>query len=596
MDFNFLIARFILTMLLYNSNNIKACAKLICCRLVPTGDFDARCECGPYHLRCISTYPSKVLTERVNVDSTHLTACNSNNYITKLNIEFDEFDTNVHIHTNIFTDVSELDTIFLVNVNTGGKLPNVANLLKLREITIQNSNLIQVNNLEDLCKNENNLLHKIDFSINELTEQASSGSFDYCTRVNLLDLSYNKISSLENLFGKRINLKILNLASNRIESLNEFDFKHLPELTELTLSKNMLNYMHRNAFESLTKLKRLYLDKNNLRSLPVNSVIFETLKEFSVQDNPNLIDFPNAHAFKSLSKLTVHYSYHCCSFRILKTKNVAKQQISNTTNRKQVDDIIIAQKYNGENADVELEKDSHESVVTKIISSNDVSCMPDPDTFQPCENLLEDVWLSIAVWVISTLGILSNMCVIVHNVMYMICYYQMNDSVKVSTYLLSNLAVADLLMSIFLLFIAVKDAESRHNFFQSALMWQRSFRCNLAGFLGIASSVSSALCLAFITFERYYGITYSINYNKRVNIRVAVVITFCIWVASFFVASMPLFKINSYSAYAVILKCIVILFYSDFIVLRILALFCLQSKIKYNGIHFSSRKIGIGHF
>ncbi len=180
-------------------------------------------------------------------------------------------------------------------------------------------------------------------------------------------------------------------------------------------------------------------------------------------------------------------------------------------------------------------------------------CTPMPDVLTPCENLLEDWWLRVAVWLVSLMGILSNCCVIAYNVMYGVFYYYNNSDVNVSTFLLTNLATADSLMSVYLLFIAVKDSSSRDSFGKSALAWQRSFTCNLAGFLSIVSSVSSALCLVFITFERYYSIKHSTDYNKRLRFKGALLITVVIWMVSFFAATLPLLNLNSYSAYAICL-------------------------------------------
>ena len=108
-------------------------------------------------------------------------------------------------------------------------------------------------------------------------------------------------------------------------------------------------------------------------------------------------------------------------------------------------------------------------------------------------------------------------------------------------------------MSVYLLFIASKDSTSRSNFEQSALIWQRSVSCNLAGFLAIVSYVSSSLCLALITFERYYAIKNSIDLNKRVKFRTALVSIGLIWSIAIYVASLPLFSLNNYSAYAICL-------------------------------------------
>jgi hypothetical protein len=125
----------------------------------------------------------------------------------------------------------------------------------------------------------------------------------------------------------------------------------------------------------------------------------------------------------------------------------------------------------------------------------------------PCENLLETLFLRISVWLVSMAGLLANTSAIVYNLFYSWAFYSSTRELNVPTFLLTNLAFADSLMSIYLSFIAVKDMSSRDKFAQSALEWQQSRGCSVAGFLGIVSALASAFCLAFITFERFYIFT-----------------------------------------------------------------------------------------
>jgi hypothetical protein len=59
--------------------------------------------------------------------------------------------------------------------------------------------------------------------------------------------------------------------------------------------------------------------------------------------------------------------------------------------------------------------------------------------------------------------------------------------------------------------------------------------------------------LAFITFERYYVLKNSLDYSKRLSIRFVTLITALIWIASLLAATLPLFDLNNYSAYAICL-------------------------------------------
>lgn len=59
--------------------------------------------------------------------------------------------------------------------------------------------------------------------------------------------------------------------------------------------------------------------------------------------------------------------------------------------------------------------------------------------------------------------------------------------------------------------------------------------------------------MVFITFERYYAIKNSINFNKRISFRQALFVCFFIWLISFTFSFLPLIDINSYSKYAICL-------------------------------------------
>lgn len=138
--------------------------------------------------------------------------------------------------------------------------------------------------------------------------------------------------------------------------------------------------------------------------------------------------------------------------------------------------------------------------------STTIKCLPLPDAFMPCENLLETFWLRLAVWFISSAGVLANSSAIIYNLVNTWFYYRSTHDLNVPTYLLTHLSCADMLMAIYLAFIAIKDMNSRDKFAQSALEWQRSNGCSVAGFLGVVSALSSAFSLAFITFERLHCI------------------------------------------------------------------------------------------
>lgn len=87
--------------------------------------------------------------------------------------------------------------------------------------------------------------------------------------VEVIDLSNNQFDSIFDLIVNFQNLRILNLAYNRIETnLDQFMFKSLYNLTYLNLSNNKINYLEENTFSFTSQLKVLDLSSNELTNIP----------------------------------------------------------------------------------------------------------------------------------------------------------------------------------------------------------------------------------------------------------------------------------------------------------------------------------------
>jgi Leucine-rich repeat (LRR) protein len=225
-------------------------------------------------------------------------------------IDFDPYSVNLRVKHNAFYKLVNLQVLFMTNIVELNKMPNLENSMDVREITIQDSGLKQVST--EFCARKKHL-QKIDLSFNELSDLKCV--FDECEGLKMLDLSYNKIKSLSEVFNDNAsNLMILNLDNNLIEEIGQQNLANLAELTEISLAKNKIESIDRNAFDGLKKLTKLNLAKNNLHELPATSIAYVSLKQFNVKENSKLLNFPDSSQFKSLQSLEVHYSYHCCPF------------------------------------------------------------------------------------------------------------------------------------------------------------------------------------------------------------------------------------------------------------------------------------------
>jgi hypothetical protein len=94
-----------------------------------------------------------------------------------------------------------------------------------------------------------------------------------------------------------------------------------------------------------------------------------------------------------------------------------------------------------------------------------VTCYPLPDAFNPCEDIMGNWWLRCAVWMVVITTFVGNLSVLL---VLLSCRFRMT----VPKFLMCNLALADLVMGIYLALIASMDARSIGAYFNHAIEWQ----------------------------------------------------------------------------------------------------------------------------
>lgn len=171
---------------------------------------------------------------------------------------------------------------------------------------------------------------------------------------------------------------------------------------------------------------------------------------------------------------------------------------------------------------------------------HDVQCEPGPDAFNPCEDIMGNIALRVAVWVVVVTAVVGNLAV-------MIVLISSKFKMTVSKFLMVNLALADLCMGLYLLIIAAMDLHTIGDYFNYAIDWQNGPGCKVAGFLTVFASELSIFTLTVITSERWYAITYAIHLNKRLKLSMAMKIMVGGWTYSIAMATLPLVGVSSYS-------------------------------------------------
>lgn len=193
-----------------------------------------------------------------------------------------------------------------------------------------------------------------------------------------------------------------------------------------------------------------------------------------------------------------------------------------------------------------------------------VQCRPQPSAFMPCRDLFDTWWLRVGVWCVFVLAFAGNFLVIVvlgsvrqsssasalTSIMWLA---HSKRHIDVPRFLVINLAVADLLMAIYLGVLAFVDLSTLGEFKVFAIKWQHSSGCKAAGFLGVLSSELSVFILAIITLERNYAITNAVHLNRRLSLQKAALIMLFGYTFALGMAVLPLQGVNDYTKYSICL-------------------------------------------
>lgn len=96
----------------------------------------------------------------------------------------------------------------------------------------------------------------------------------------------------------------------------------------------------------------------------------------------------------------------------------------------------------------------------------DIKCYPEPDAFNPCEDVMGNILLRVSVWLVVVAAVLANFIV-------MLVLMSGQFTMNVSKFLMCNLAFADFCMGLYLLIIAVIDLHTIGHYYNYAIDWQQ---------------------------------------------------------------------------------------------------------------------------
>ncbi|XP_030838155.1 G-protein coupled receptor GRL101-like isoform X2 [Strongylocentrotus purpuratus] len=369
-------------------------------------------------------------------------------------------------------------------------------------------------------------------------------------------LSGNGISAIgQRVFENMTSLRTLDLSGNKISALSRGSFQGMPRLQNLYLHSNKISVVHRDYFSDLKNLVWLDLGHNKLES--ISSGTFQDLGNITdlILRN-NSISMIETGAFSGLDKITgISFtdnkltelrkgmldglsSVEWISFRRNPLSYIEPGTFDNTNKIQNLQLVEVQLNH--------LEPDMFRGIESiQYLSTDDyrLCCLFDSadqcsqasmSSLDSCTRLMPNNVLRIAMWVLGFGALFGNTMVI-----FIRCRKKRSNTRNhAQVFFISNLAIADWFMGIFMIIIASADTYYGEYYFLKAPHWRSSGLCRFAGALAILSSESSVFFLTIITVDRFLSVVFPFSRFKfhSESARVCVGIT---WVITIIISLGP---------------------------------------------------------
>ncbi|XP_066036474.1 lutropin-choriogonadotropic hormone receptor isoform X4 [Chamaea fasciata] len=431
-------------------------------------------------------------------------------------IEISQSDSLERIEASAFDSLPTLSEILILNTKNLLHIEDGAfrNLPRLKYLSICNTGIRQFPDLTQIFSLEAHFI------------------LELCDNLRMTIIPQNAFQGMNN---ESLTLK---LYKNGFEDIHSHAFNGT-KLNQLILKDNKnLRRIHNDALRGATGPDVLDISSTALESLP--SYGLEAIQVLNATSSYSLKRLPPLDKFSSLLEAVLTYPSHCCAFQNLRTEkqnlllsifdNFSKE--CESTMRKPTDEMLYSTIFDdSEMAGFDFEYDFCQPKV--------LTCTPEPDAFNPCEDILGYSFLRVLIWFINILAIAGNFTVLL---VLLTSHYKLT----VPRFLMCNLSFADFCMGLYLLLIASVDAQTSGQYYNHAIDWQTGSGCSTAGFFTVFASELSVYTLTVITLERWHTITYAMQLDRKLRLRHAVPIMLGGWLFSIGIAMLPLFGVSSY--------------------------------------------------
>lgn len=165
-------------------------------------------------------------------------------------------------------------------------------------------------------------------------------------------------------------------------------------------------------------------------------------------------------------------------------------------------------------------------------------CYPKASQFSGCENLMQNSFLRMNLWLLGTAAVLGNGFVVI----FRICrkdIFPSRDGNPTQPILIMNLAIADFCIGVYMIIIAGADLTYQNVYYRYSEIWQTGGLCKFAGFLSVLGSEASVMFLTVITIDRFQGVLFPFS-RKKLRFKSAFAAVGCVWTFALTISGLPL--------------------------------------------------------
>ena len=265
-------------------------------------------------------------------------------------------------------------------------------------------------------------------------------------------LSQSGIFSFSKSFPRLVRLFASNCA---IRLISDHTFIRAKHLMYLDLSYNKMVYIKNNTFDGLVLLRHLILKGNHEIEMidPKSFHSLRSLTHLAITGTKLFEVQPNTFAGLTIDELDISDN------RISKIHNLGFNDLVSGVVNFDGNDVKVFEPdiFAGMRVIRKLETPAFKFCCYKPSSLPEDNCYPYKDEFSSCEDLMRNPVLQTLLWIVCVLALAGNLSSITYRTMF--------DATRLRTgfgMFVTNLAVSDFLMGVYMIIIAIADLAFRN--------------------------------------------------------------------------------------------------------------------------------------